>query len=93
MDHVLLEELLAKAEWHVTKGQYILGRQRELVEELERSGRSATKAREVLIEFEKLHWLRVNDRELLRKELRNDLSRVPDPLLKAGTANPISRDR
>ena len=92
----MLEELLAKVEWQVTKGQHILGRQRELVEELERNGRSATKAREVLFEFEKLHWLHVNDRELLRKELRKDLSRVPsDPPLKAGTANPnpISRDR
>ena len=76
MDHALLEELLAKAEWHVTKGQHILGRQRELVEELERKGHSATKARALLVEFEKLHWLHVDERERIRLELRKDLSRV-----------------
>jgi chromosome segregation ATPase len=66
---------LAEAEDHVAIGMEHIGRQREIVTQLEREGRDVAQARALLEQFEQLQEMHVTDRDrLLRslQELRED---------------------
>jgi len=65
----LIEDHLALAEKHVTKGERCVAEQRERVLRLERGGHDTTEALVLLARFQELQELYVSDRNRLRKEL------------------------
>jgi hypothetical protein len=71
MDRAIFERHLALAEEHVSKSQKHIGRQRELIEELERDGhlQLALSAERLLAQFIELDALHVAHRDRLRLEL------------------------
>jgi len=70
-DRGMIERHLAQAEMHVIQGETRLGRQREVVAELERDGQheAAQTARELLATFETAQQSNLDDRDRLRAEL------------------------
>jgi hypothetical protein len=69
MNRVTIAGRLALAERRVAAGEEHLGRQRGLISELERHGRSADQARDLLRVLEDTHALHVAHRDRLRKQL------------------------
>jgi hypothetical protein len=69
MDRNMLRRRLAVAEAHIAGGERSLARQRNLVEELESSGRDSEDARRLLRIFEQLQAAHIADRDRLRREL------------------------
>lgn len=65
----MLERHLALAEQHVTEGERIVARQRELLAELQRDGHNTISARELLALFESVQATHTADRDRLRAEL------------------------
>jgi hypothetical protein len=53
MDRALLEEHLAQAERHVTEGEYHVGHQRAVIEDLTKRGHDTREAENLLREFER----------------------------------------
>lgn len=69
MDRAVWLEHLAQVERHIVGAYERVARQREIVEQLERDGRSATAARGRLAAFERLLAMHLADRDEIRKEL------------------------
>ena len=65
----MIEERLAMAERHITRGELHIARQKELVERLGQSGHDTTEAIKLLGLFEATQALNVADRDRLRSEL------------------------
>lgn len=70
-DRVTIERHLARAEMKVIQDETRLGRQREIVAELERDGHdeAAQTARELLVTLEVAQQANLDDRDRLRAEL------------------------
>jgi hypothetical protein len=60
---------LAEVEWRIGAGEKNLGEQRRVVADLERDGRDASRARELLARFEELQRVHVAHRDRIRAEL------------------------
>ena len=65
----MIEERLAMAERHITRGELHIARQKELVARLGHSGHDTTEAIKLLGLFEATQALHVADRDRLRGEL------------------------
>ena len=69
MDRAVLEQLLAEAEMRISIGEARVERQRDLVAELERGGRDASQAVQILRDLEAYLGLHTGRRDQLRAEL------------------------
>jgi hypothetical protein len=69
MDRNTILDDLAMVSRHVTGGEQIIARQRELVAQLERDGRDASDAKRLLLQFQDAQSLHVAHRERLEKAL------------------------
>jgi hypothetical protein len=69
MDDWLKREHLAQTERHIAQGEKNIAGQQAIVAGLERTGRDATAARDLLRQFKVTQLLRVTDRDRLRREL------------------------
>ena len=69
MDRRHLEMLLNQAKRHVTAGENGLARQRAVVDELERDGHDSALARKLLVTFENLQAMHVEEAERLTAQL------------------------
>ncbi len=72
MQRALCQEQLAQVELQVAECEKAVGRQREIVAELERGGLEVTQARRLLLFFEESLVMHVADRDRLRKELGSE---------------------
>ena len=70
-ERVVLEQYVRQAERQVATGERSIARQRQLVQQLEREGRDATEACELLQQFEKLQQAYLTDRDRLRDLLES----------------------
>jgi hypothetical protein len=69
MDRELLERHLEQAEEHVALGEKHIARQREIVAELEAGRQDTAEAHRLLVQFEEMQVLHVEDRNRLRQML------------------------
>jgi uncharacterized coiled-coil protein SlyX len=70
MHRTAVEQRLALAEVHIAKGEKIVARQRDIVDELQRDGHAlAATASALLGKFEELQAIHIDDRDRLRREL------------------------
>ncbi|MGJ0391946.1 MAG: hypothetical protein ACR650_04190 [Methylocystis sp.] len=69
MDRALMERHLAMAERHIALGERIIGKQREIICELERNGHDFFQARAFLSAFEELQALHIAEHDQAMKEL------------------------
>ena len=60
---------LAVVRRHVARGEQIVTQQREIIARLERAGCDTSDAERLLLQFEELQSLHVEDRERLEKKL------------------------
>ena len=64
----LVDEHLAQAERHVTDGEALVARQREIVERLERGGHDTREAMTLLRQLEQAQALHIQERDRLLQE-------------------------
>jgi hypothetical protein len=69
VDDWLKREHLAQTERHIAQGERTIAAQRELVTALERAGKHARTACDLLRQFEVTQRLHIADRDRLRSEL------------------------
>ena len=69
MDRNIILDHLAMVRRHVARGEQIVARQREIIARLERAGCDTSDAERLLLQFEELQSLHVEDRERLEKKL------------------------
>ena len=69
MDRTDRPDKLVMAEWRLARAERNVGRQRDIICGLERSGMKPTRSKELLIALEKIQISRVADLERLRKEI------------------------
>jgi hypothetical protein len=69
MDQEMLKRHLAQAEEHIATGDKNIGRQRDVIAELERDGHDTASARTFLRELEQLQAVLIAERERLLSEL------------------------
>lgn len=74
MDRSALQQRLAETEQDIASGLHQIARQRELLAELESSGRPTTDAKYLLAGFELLHAARRDSRDWLLKQLSENTS-------------------
>ena len=72
MDRQMLLAHLAQANEHVEMGERHVGRQRELVAELDRDGHSTTEAKKLLKQFEQMLAMHKSDRDRIERDLAAD---------------------
>jgi hypothetical protein len=63
MDHLL------QSEHHVMRGEHHIERQREVVASLEKTDPQASRARQLLVQFEEMQVMHITYRDRLRSEL------------------------
>jgi hypothetical protein len=69
MDRNMILDHLAMVRRHVARGEQIIARQREMIARLERAGCDTSDAERLLLRFEKLQSIHIEDRERLEKKL------------------------
>jgi hypothetical protein len=69
MDRNMILDHLATVHRHVARGEQIVARQREIIARLERAGCNTSDAKRLLLQFEELQSLHIEDREQLEKKL------------------------
>jgi hypothetical protein len=69
MDQNMILDHLAMVSRHVTRGEQIVARQREIIARLERAGCDTSYAKRLLLQFEEVQSLHVADRDRLEKAL------------------------
>lgn len=69
MDHAILREHLALVEQHIRDGERHIGRQRQLIAELQRSGHDSSTAQDLLRSYEQSQSLHIAKRDRMRQEL------------------------
>jgi hypothetical protein len=70
MDRAVIQEHLQRARAHVAEGERHIGRQREIVEELERDGHDTELARELLATLQEVQEAHIALRDRLAKMLK-----------------------
>jgi cell division protein FtsX len=75
MDRQMILDHLTQAEGHVALGEERITRQREILANLTRDGHreAASRAAELLAQFEQTQTLHISDRDRLRRELAENL--------------------
>jgi hypothetical protein len=73
MDRVMIEEHLALAERHVSRGEELIAQQKQRIAEMERDGHDSRLHRELLEQFEEVQRLHLADLARLRNELNEIL--------------------
>jgi hypothetical protein len=69
MDQNMILDHLAMVSRHVTRGEQIVARQREIIARLERAGCDTSYAKRLLLQFEEVQSLHVADCDRLEKAL------------------------
>jgi hypothetical protein len=78
MDQNMILDHLAMVSRHVTRGEQIVARQREIIARLERAGCDTSYAKRLLLQFEEVQSLHVADRDRLEKALA-EISKMTKP--------------